>query len=100
MPTKERAADRGRRRCRDSVYRLRLDGRMADGQALERRLALKLRDDPEGHLILLVAETRTNRAVLRSISSGLTELLPNGTRDLLAALAAGRDPGASGIAFM
>jgi hypothetical protein len=80
--------------------RVEAETRIADGQALERRLALKLRDDPGGHLILLVAETRTNRAALRSMSGGLTGLLPTGTRELLAALAAGRDPGASGIAVM
>ena len=74
--------------------------RVADGQALERRLTLKLRDDPDGHLILLLSDTRTNRAALRSIRDGLMELLPLGTRDLLAAFSAGRDPGAGGIVVM
>jgi transcriptional regulator with XRE-family HTH domain len=80
--------------------RIEAETRIADGQALERRLTLKLRDDPGGHLILLVSDTRANRAALRSIRDGLTELLPLGTREIVAAFAAGRDPGASGIAIM
>jgi hypothetical protein len=74
--------------------------RIADGQALERRLTLKVRDDPGGHLILLVSDTRANRAALRSIREGLAELLPLGMREVLAAFKAGRDPGASGVAVM
>jgi hypothetical protein len=80
--------------------RVEAETRISDGQALERRLTLKYRDDPGGHLILLVSDTRANRAALRSLREGLTELLPLNTRDLLAAMAAGRDPGASGIAIM
>jgi transcriptional regulator with XRE-family HTH domain len=83
-------------------WRARVEGvtRIADGQALERRLTLKLRDDPGGHLVLLVSYTRANRAALRSIREGLTELLPLDTREVPAAFTAARDPGASGIAIM
>lgn len=80
--------------------RVEAETRIADGQALERRLSLKLRDDPEGHLILLVSDTRANRAALRSLNDGLRGLLPLSTRQVLAALAAGRDPGGSGIVVM
>jgi hypothetical protein len=80
--------------------RVEAETRIADGQALERRLTLKLRDDPGGHLILLVSDTRANRAALRSIREDLTELLPLRAREVLAAFGAGRDPGASGIAVM
>jgi transcriptional regulator with XRE-family HTH domain len=80
--------------------RVEAETRIADCQALERRLTLKLRDDPEGHLILLVSDTRANRAALGSIRVGLTDLLPLGTREVLASFGAGRDPGASGIAVM
>lgn len=73
---------------------------ISDGQALERRLALKLRDDPGGHLILLVSDTRANRAALRSMGVGLRELLPLETRAILTALAAGRDPGMSGVVIL
>lgn len=44
-----------------------LEMRLRDTQALERRVRLKLRDDPVDALLLLVADTRTNREVLNSI---------------------------------
>ena len=80
--------------------RVEAETNIADGQALERRLALKLRDDPGGHLILLVSDTRSNRAALRSMGVGLRELLPLETRAILTALAAGRDPGMSGVVIL
>jgi transcriptional regulator with XRE-family HTH domain len=80
--------------------RVEAETKIAEGQALERRLALKLRDDPGGHLILLVSDTRANRAALRSIGVGMRELLPLETRAILTALAAGRDPGMSGVVIL
>lgn len=80
--------------------RIEAETRIADGQAVGRRINLKLRDDPEGHLILLVSDTRANRAAIRSIGEGLRALAPLGTREILAALAAGRDPGGSGIVVL
>jgi transcriptional regulator with XRE-family HTH domain len=80
--------------------RVEAETRLADGQALQRKLALKLRDDPDGHLILLVADTRSNRAALRLIREGLRELLPLDTRELLAALGRGDEPAGSGIVIM
>jgi transcriptional regulator with XRE-family HTH domain len=84
------------------AWRVRVEAetRISDGQALERRLALKLRDDPEGHLILLVADTRANRRALVALSPGLRDLVPLGPRGMLTALAAGRDPGGSGIVIL
>ena len=72
----------------------------ADGQALERKLMLKLRDDPDGHAIVLLADTRANRVALRALRPGLRDALPLDTRPMLAALGAGRDPGASGIVIL
>jgi transcriptional regulator with XRE-family HTH domain len=80
--------------------RVEAETRVSDGQALERRLALKVRDDPDGHLILLVSDTRANRAALRSLQVGLRELLPLAMREIMTALAAGRDPGGSGIVIL
>jgi hypothetical protein len=80
--------------------RIEAETRISDGQALERRLSLKLRDDPTGHLILLVADTRTNRQAIRALGEGLEALLPLDTRRVLASLGAGRDPGASGIVIL
>jgi hypothetical protein len=41
-----------------------LEMRLRDGQAVERRINLKRRDDPVDRFLLLVADTRTNRRVL------------------------------------
>src|SRR4029079_5356824 len=80
--------------------RVEAETRIADGQALERKLALKLRDDPDGHLILLVSDTRSNRAALATLAPGLSAMLPRSTREILSALAAGREPPGSGIAII
>jgi transcriptional regulator with XRE-family HTH domain len=80
--------------------RIEAETNITDGQALERRLTLKDRDDPDGHLILLLSDTRANRDAIRVLRDGLRELLPLGTREILAALAAGRDPGGSGIVIL
>ena len=87
---------------RPAQWRARVEAetRITDGQALERRLNLKLRDDPGGHLILLVADTRTNRGAVRSMRDGLRGLLPLDTRELMAALVAGRDPRGGGIVIL
>ena len=80
--------------------RIEAETRIADGQALERKLALKLRDDPGGHLILLVADTRANRRALAALGPGLREMLPLGAREVLGALDAGREPAGSGIVML
>lgn len=80
--------------------RVEAETRIDDVQALERKLALKLRDDPDGHLILLVADTRSNRAVLPTLRTGLRDVFPATARELLAALRDGREPPGSGIVFM
>ena len=80
--------------------RVEAETNVADGQALERRLQLKIRDDPVGHVILLVSETRANRQALRLLQDGLRETLPLHTRATLAALGEGRDPGGSGIVIL
>ncbi|HKB27609.1 MAG TPA: helix-turn-helix transcriptional regulator [Candidatus Limnocylindrales bacterium] len=80
--------------------RVEAETKLADLQALERRLTLKHRDDPAGHLILLISDTRANRAGLLSVREGLGELLPLRTREVLAAIAEGRDPAASGIVIL
>ena len=80
--------------------RVEAETRVADGQALERKLALKLRDDPDGHLILLVSDSRSNRLALRALGPGLQAMLPIQTRPILTAIGEGREPPASGIVVM
>jgi transcriptional regulator with XRE-family HTH domain len=73
--------------------------RLHDDQATERRLRAKQRDLGTKRAILLVADTRHNRRVI----SGVPELrrqFPVGTRSCLAALRAGRDPGADCLVIL
>lgn len=73
--------------------------RIRDVQALERRTALKRRDTRTDRVILLIADTRANRAVLRSLGGPLVDgALPG--HAILAALRAGRDPGGSGVVLL
>jgi transcriptional regulator with XRE-family HTH domain len=67
--------------------------RLGDMQALERRLALKQRDSGLERVLIVVADTRGNRVVLRTV--GAPTGYPRRSRAVLAALAEARDPGAS-----
>ena len=67
-----------------------------DVQALLRRIALKLRDSNVDRVVLVIADTRHNRAVLAMAAEALDAALPCPRRRLLAALRQGIDPGASG----
>jgi hypothetical protein len=83
-------------------WRLRIEAetRLADAQALERRLTLKMRDDPKGGVLLLLSDTRINRDALRALRGGLRDLFPHDTRTLLAALRRGREPPGNGIVIL
>jgi hypothetical protein len=70
-----------------------------DIQACERRLALKRRDGDVDHVILLIADTARNRQALRSAPAAFADL-PLRTREVMAALGQGRDPGGSGIVIL
>jgi transcriptional regulator with XRE-family HTH domain len=69
-----------------------------DVQALERKLALKLRDGGFDHVILLVADTARNRAALQATAVGDGYTLDG--RAILGALREGRDPGDSGLVIL
>ncbi len=73
--------------------------RLADLQALERRVHIKQRDMGIGRVILLVSDTRHNRAVLGAHLE-LLERFPVSTRACLAALRDGRDPGGDAIVLL
>ena len=65
---------------------------LGDLQAIERRVGSKARDLGVAGVILLVAETRHNRAVL-GLHAEVGERFPIGTRACLGALSTGSDPG-------
>lgn len=73
--------------------------RVADVQAVERKAALKKRDLGADRLILLVADTPSNRRVL-ALHPELREHFPVGTRKCLAALGRGEDPGGDCLIFL
>lgn len=73
--------------------------RLDDVQALERRVRLKQRDLAIRRVILLVADTRHNRAVLAAHPE-LAVRFPISTRACLAALRDGRDPGGDAIVLL
>ena len=85
----------------DELLGVEAETRISDGQATWRKVQLKRRDDPRiAHVILLVADTRTNRRALALIRESLRDELPLDTRAVLKALRAGRSPGASGIVIL
>jgi len=97
-----RAWDAEIRGSNPSPWRARVEAEtgIPDAQALQRRLNLKAHDDPAGHVILLVSDTRANRAALRAIREGMRDQYPLDSRSILAALRDGRDPGGSGIVIL
>ena len=75
--------------------------RPRDIQALQRRVALKRRDDPGiGAVVLLLADTRHNRELVRDHGDALQTDLPLGSAALLAALGEGRQPAGSGFVLV
>jgi hypothetical protein len=66
--------------------------RLRDIQAQTRRHNLKRRDDPVDHFLLVVADTRHNRAVLREFAELFADLPRHGTASLLKALKTGQHP--------
>ena len=66
--------------------------RVTDIQAVERKSVLKQRDLGADRLVLLIADTPTNRRVL-ALHPELRERFPVGTRRCLGALGRGEDPG-------
>jgi hypothetical protein len=74
------------------------EARLGDLQAVTRRVTLKQRDDPgSGPVLLLVARTRHNLAVLDVHREALRSTFPLDSAQVLRYLRAGRLPPASGI---
>jgi hypothetical protein len=74
--------------------------RMHDFQALDRRIMLKQRDSGVDLVLLILADTRANRAFMHEHADALRANYPVDGRRALAALAAGRDPGGSAVAIL
>ena len=70
-----------------------------DVQALERKVALKVRDGGEPHLVLLVADTAGNRRAIAAAPAAFANL-PLGNRQLLKEFRRGTDPRSGGILIL
>jgi hypothetical protein len=78
-------------------YGVEAETRLRDIQALQRRVALKLRDGDLDGVILVIWKTRTNLTILRSLGAELDGLFPVPGKLALERLASGRNPGGSAI---
>ncbi|MDQ2688945.1 MAG: helix-turn-helix domain-containing protein [Chloroflexota bacterium] len=74
--------------------------RFADFQAQTRSAKLKRRDLAAERLILVVANTRANRAAVREAGHDALADFPISARAALRALSEGRDPGGDAIVFL
>jgi transcriptional regulator with XRE-family HTH domain len=74
--------------------------RIRDVQATERKAQLKKRDADLRRMFLVVADTKSNRAVLRAHREALRTSFPLDTREVLGALRVGRLPAADGIVII
>ena len=87
-------------RIGSSVVMIEAVTRFADAQAQLRAVRLKARDMGIGRIVIVAAATHANRDALAVAGDVLASDFPLGTRATLRALAAGRDPGASGVALV
>jgi len=98
---------RGDRRAWDALVMIRgirigveAETRARDSQELQRRLNLKRRDGGVDQVILLLANTRHNRAFLQAAGEGFHSEFTVEGRTALRHLAVPRDPGGSAIVLL
>jgi hypothetical protein len=87
-------------RIRDVKIGVEAEARIRDAQAVDRRCALKQRDGGVDLVILLVADTASNRRMLAQHRDALRSSFPLDTRQIMAALRAGQPPTASGVVVL
>ena len=97
---RERRAWDGELEVRGETCKLEAETVLHDLQALDRRIARKMRDDGVNQVVLLVADTRRNRWVMREFQALIRERYPLSTREVMTALSSGRLPRASGCAVV
>jgi transcriptional regulator with XRE-family HTH domain len=74
--------------------------KLRDLQALQRRTELKWRDSGVDRIVLVVAATKHNRAILREHRAALASTFPLDTADLMTSLRLGKVPQSNGIAII
>lgn len=84
----------------DWRYATEAETRLRDWQALQRRITLKVRDGSVDGVVLLVAKTRTNITIVRSLGAELGAAFPVAGAVALERLAAGRSPGGNALILL
>lgn len=84
-------------RGHDFLIGVEAETRLRDLQAIDRRIALKRRDGRVDHAILLLANTRWNRGVVREFETHVKVNFPVPGPRAIASLAQGLDPGGSSL---
>ena len=74
--------------------------RVRDGQALERRIRAKQRDGGVNAVILILSDTRANRAFVRERSASFADLFPVPAAEAIEAVRAGRTPRGNTLILM
>ena len=77
-----------------------LETRLLDGQGTTRRILLKVRDAGMEAAVLVLPDTTSNRDAVAAASPTIRAAFPLSSREVLAALRAGRCPAQSGIIFV
>jgi transcriptional regulator with XRE-family HTH domain len=86
--------------ARDRQLPVEAETRPRDLQALERRLALKMRDGGFDDVLLLLSDTRHNRDLVRLGGPSLAARFPLSPRDVRHSLARGQVPAGSAVLFL
>ena len=84
----------------DASVKIEAETRIRDIQAIDRRIALKQRDDAVEVVVLLINDSPANRATLAQHREALRSRFPADGREILRAFRTGRCPTASGILFL
>jgi transcriptional regulator with XRE-family HTH domain len=100
IPGDRRAWDAVIRFAARDVAAIEAETRLRDAQAVQRRIALKKRDGGIDRVILLISDTRSNRAALAAVREDLRNQFPLDSRAVLAAIRAGHAPPADGIVLL
>jgi transcriptional regulator with XRE-family HTH domain len=77
-----------------------IETRIVDTQALVRKMTLKMRDAGVEVVLLVVADTPSNRHAVAAAWPSMAAMFPISTRMALGALAEGRYPGGSSLVFL
>jgi len=77
-----------------------IESKLLDIQAVQRRMQLRRRDGDVDRVILVVADTRHNRRVLKEHATDLATTFPGRPKTILQALTTGVDPGVDGLLLL